>query len=127
MLFKDLFHNASAQSVLWAQLYDKIYLYLIQISQSSFILFLQESDNRCGDTHWLASNLTAKCLQNMSHFLELNILVNMTLKGTAGVCLKDEIEMLVSNIELISQSMNKLSEHVQIVGVFFSFGYCLYM
>ena len=55
----------------------------------------------------------------MSHFLELNILVNMTLKGTAGVCLKDEIEMLVSNIELISQSMNKLSEHVQIVGVFF--------
>ena len=31
MLFKDLFHNASA-SVLWAQLYDKIYLYLIQIS-----------------------------------------------------------------------------------------------
>ena len=55
----------------------------------------------------------------MSHFLELDILVNMTLRGTAGVCLKDEIEMLVSNIELISQSMNKLSEHVQIVGVFF--------
>ena len=55
MLFKDLFHNASA-SVLWAQFYDKIYLYLIQISQSSFILFLQESDNRCGDTHLLASN-----------------------------------------------------------------------
>ena len=43
----------------------------------------------------------------------------MTLKGTAGVCLNEEIEMLVSNIELISQSMNKLSEHVQIVGVFF--------
>ena len=31
MLFKDLFPNASA-SMLWAQRYDKIYLYLIQIS-----------------------------------------------------------------------------------------------
>ena len=30
------------------------------------------------------------------------------LQVTAGVCLQDEIEMLVSNIELISQSMNKL-------------------
>lgn len=30
------------------------------------------------------------------------------LQGTAGICLQDEIEMLVSNIELISQSMNKL-------------------
>ena len=30
------------------------------------------------------------------------------LKDTAGVCLQDEIEMLFSNTELISQSMNKL-------------------
>lgn len=30
------------------------------------------------------------------------------MQGTAGICLQDEIEMLVSNIELISQSMNKL-------------------
>lgn len=30
------------------------------------------------------------------------------MQGTAGVCLQDEIEMLVSCIELISQSMNNL-------------------
>lgn len=32
------------------------------------------------------------------------------LQGTAGVCLQDEIEMLVSNIELISESMNNLPD-----------------
>ena len=30
------------------------------------------------------------------------------LKDTAGVCLQGQLEMLVSNIELISQSMSKL-------------------
>ena len=45
------------------------------------------------------------------------------LNDTAGICLQDEIELLVSNIELISQSMNKLPGML----VFFSFGYYLYV
>ena len=39
----------------------------------------------------------------MVSFVEAEIL-----QGTAGVCLQGEIEMLVFNIALISQSMNKL-------------------
>ena len=57
-----------------------------------------------------------KTLMKMFLFVEAEIL-----QGTAGICLQDEIEMLVSNIELISQSMNKLPGML----VFFSFGYCL--
>ena len=45
----------------------------------------------------------SKTLMKMFLFVEAEIL-----QVTAGVCLQDEIEMLVSNIELISQSMNKL-------------------
>ena len=45
----------------------------------------------------------SKTLMKMFLFVEAEIL-----QGTAGICLQDEIEMLVSNIELISQSMNKL-------------------
>ena len=45
----------------------------------------------------------SKTLMKMFSFVEAEIL-----QGTAGVCLQGEIEMLVSNIELISQSMNKL-------------------
>ena len=45
------------------------------------------------------------------------------MQGTAGVCLQDEIEMLVPSIELISQSMNKLPGMLVLL---FSFGYCLY-
>ena len=45
----------------------------------------------------------SKTLMKMFLFLEAEIL-----QGTAGICLQDEIEMLVSNVELISQSMNKL-------------------
>ena len=45
----------------------------------------------------------SKTLMKMFLFVEADIL-----QGTAGICLQDEIEMLVSNIELISQSMNKL-------------------
>ena len=52
----------------------------------------------------------------MFSFVEAEIL-----QGTVGICLQDEIEMLVSNIELISQSMNKLPGML----VFFPLGYCL--
>ena len=45
----------------------------------------------------------SKTLMKMFLFVEADIL-----QGTAGIWLQDEIEMLVSNIELISQSMNKL-------------------
>ena len=45
----------------------------------------------------------SKTLMKMFLFVEAEIF-----QGTAGVCLQDEIDMLVSNIELISQSMNKL-------------------
>ena len=45
----------------------------------------------------------SKTLMKMFLFVEAEIL-----QGTAGVCLQDEIEMLVSNIELISESMNNL-------------------
>ena len=45
----------------------------------------------------------SKTLIKMFLFVEAEIL-----RGTAGVCLQDEIEMLVSNIELISKSMNNL-------------------
>ena len=45
----------------------------------------------------------SKTLMKMFLFVEAEIL-----QGIAGICLQDEIEMLVSNIELISQSMNKL-------------------
>ena len=48
----------------------------------------------------------------MFSFVEAEIL-----QGTAGVCLQGEIEMLVFNIELISQSMNKL--HGMLVFFFF--------
>ena len=59
----------------------------------------------------------SKTLMKMFLFVEAEIL-----QGTAGVCLQDEIEMLVSNIEHISQSMNKLPGML----VFsFSFGYWL--
>ena len=46
----------------------------------------------------------SKTLMKMFSFVEAEIL-----QGTAGVCLQGEIEMLVFNIELISQSMNKLN------------------
>ena len=45
----------------------------------------------------------SKTLLKMVSFVEAEIL-----QGTAGVCLQGEIEMLVFNIALISQSMNKL-------------------
>ena len=45
----------------------------------------------------------SKTLMKMFSFVEAEIL-----QGTASVCLQGVIEMLVSNIELISQSMNKL-------------------
>jgi len=45
----------------------------------------------------------SKTLMKMFSFVEAEIL-----QGTAGDCLQGDIEMLVSNIELISQSMNKL-------------------
>ena len=45
----------------------------------------------------------SKTLMKMFLFVEAEIL-----QGTAGVCLQDGLEILVSNIELISQSMNKL-------------------
>ena len=45
----------------------------------------------------------SKTLVKIFLFVEAEIL-----KDTAGLCLQDEIEMLVSNTELISQSMNKL-------------------
>ena len=61
----------------------------------------------------------SKTLLKMVSFVEAEIL-----QGTAGVCLQGEIEMLVFNIELISQSMNKL--HGMLV-FFFSFGYYLYV
>ena len=54
----------------------------------------------------------SKTLMKMFSFVEAEIL-----QGTAGVCLQGEIEMLVSNIELISQSMNKL--HGMLVFFFF--------
>ena len=47
----------------------------------------------------------------MVSFVEAEIL-----QGTAGACLQGEIEMLVFNIALISQSMNKLHG---MLGVFF--------
>ena len=62
----------------------------------------------------------SKTLMKMFLFVEAEIL-----QGTAGICLQDEIEMLVSNIELISQSMNKLPG--MLVFFFFSFGYYLYL
>ena len=61
----------------------------------------------------------SKTLMKMFLFVEAEIL-----QGTAGICLQDEIEMLVSNIELISQSMNKLPG---MLVFFFFFGYCLYL
>ena len=61
----------------------------------------------------------SKTLMKMFSFVEAEIL-----QGTAGVCLQGEIEMSVFNIELISQSMNKL--HGMLV-FFFSFGYYLYV
>ena len=54
----------------------------------------------------------SKTLMKMFSFVEAEIL-----QGTAGVCLQGEIEMLVFNIELISQSMNKL--HGMLVFFFF--------
>ena len=45
----------------------------------------------------------SKTFMKMFSFVEADIL-----QGTAGVCLQGEIEMLVFNIALISQSMNKL-------------------
>ena len=45
----------------------------------------------------------SKTLMTILLFVQAEIL-----KDTAGICLQDDIEMLVSNIELISQSMNKL-------------------
>ena len=45
----------------------------------------------------------SKTLLKMVSFGEAEIL-----QGTAGVCLQNEIEKLVFNIALISQSMNKL-------------------
>ena len=58
----------------------------------------------------------SKTLMKMFLFVEAEIF-----QGTAGVCLQGEIEMLVSNIELISQAMNKFHGML----VFFSFGYYL--
>ena len=58
----------------------------------------------------------SKTLLKMVSFVEAEIL-----QGTAGVCLQNEIEKLVFNIALISQSMNKLHGML----VFFSFGYYL--
>ena len=57
----------------------------------------------------------SKTLIKMFLFVEAEIF-----QGTAGICLQDEIEILFSNTELISQSMNKLPGML----VFFSFGYC---
>ena len=45
----------------------------------------------------------SKTFMKMFSFVEADIL-----QGTAGICLQGEIEMLVFNIVLISQSMNKL-------------------
>ena len=45
----------------------------------------------------------SKTFMKMFSFVEADIL-----QGTAGICLQGEIEMLVFNIALISQSMNKL-------------------
>ena len=61
----------------------------------------------------------SKTLMKILLFVQAEIL-----KDTVGVCLQDEIEMLVSNIELISQSMNKLPG---MLVFFFSFGYYLYV
>ena len=60
----------------------------------------------------------SKNLMKIFLFVEAEIL-----KDTAGLCLQDEIEMLVSNIELISRSINKLPG---MLAFFFSFGYYLY-
>ena len=61
----------------------------------------------------------SKTLMKIFLFVEAEIL-----KDTAGVCQQDKIEMLVSNMELISQSMNKLPG---MLAFFFSFGYYLYV
>ena len=45
----------------------------------------------------------SKTFMKMFSFVEADIL-----QGNAGICLQGEIEMLVFNIALISQSMNKL-------------------
>ena len=48
------------------------------------------------------------------------------MQGTAGVCLQDEIEMLVSNFQ--HRAYITVNEQIAwYVGAFFSFGYCLYV